>query len=389
MKLTMEAFKEIKKTCDSFKGLENLLGEEKYREIVSMADDLRIGAEKAITAIETVDEMRRSLKKAGYSDAWYDTLLDCGKIEGLVTFDMPKFFDNNFNREKVCMEGFYDSIVRWIQQAWEFLKKLFVGISNLIHWLAKMMGVTAEQGAKNTEALNKVYNALVKFMLRKHPIELQEMYDSQFICNQLVNVQKLISIFMSGDKLNRVFLNDGTDQVNGDEAKKLFQMKLKTEIDMLQIDYRDPNTTGFTLKYNPSKTKYIYFYNETNGKFPQTNVLIHTIEEFDNLVQDVTEGLLFQLMQQTSSQLDELNRQLTAQRDKMQNIVNAIKTNNAQPPDPNLYTEAQCRVIQCNCALGIVSDMLKYMKEVNHAWFVNKTLVDTVFKTAKDTRNQP
>lgn len=383
----MEAFKEIKKTCDSFKGLEGLLAKEEYEAIMEQARVLDAEIIKATQIIETVEGFKTSLKQAGYSDAWWDSLLDSGKMEGIVNIDMPKFFDNNFNREKVCMEGFVDTIVRWITVAVEKICKFIAWICDQIHRLVRVF-MNFEYEKRVTNAKIKQYRDKAEQILAGEPMQLDKWYDLEQLNGHVEALDKLIHIFIDNEKITQIFTLDNP-QINptGDQARKIFEEKLRTAVYEAGINGDDPEKNGFVIKYNPASRKFIFFLNDLGKKLKTEEKKIDNIQQFDELYNEVINGPISQNIVNISDSLTALERRLKERKDAMQQMVDQLKS--SPNADQQQLAVAQVSVAMCEIVLSIQVGAMTYLNNVvSAAWLRDKRLIDAVLDHVKVTTVQ-
>jgi len=202
MNLTIQSLNKIEDNCKEARKFKALLDAEDQRNLL---DDIR-AIENNLDAVTDLAETARaaveSLESLGYSDAWFNTVAADGKLEGLISFDMPKFFDNKVNRGKACMEGFIDGLKKFIMAAADFIIKLVKKLLSLFGIIIDVVAGDMTWDQKFKQWLNQLEihcdRVLMEGFFRDHNISVY-LYDLSSVPKMYENAAKIIDIIYSGN----------------------------------------------------------------------------------------------------------------------------------------------------------------------------------------------
>lgn len=355
--------------------------------------DINAQATSAIRLIDRLQDAMESLKVAGYSDVWYDTVFS-SDLKAIVEIDMPKFLDNPVNRGKACMEGFLDTIKDWIVKAARILIKIIENISKFISWINQKI----KEFVNNDRSFMQTIDATLKDVRNKLTegalgISIENYYDLDAIKTMVENTSSLIGILCpqnaTGESIN-LLSTKGTGDKSAEEIKKMFFDKLSAEIKACSRVFGTDISTGFVVQFDTATDKFVKFFGaDGKDKFKTLNVDLSNIDDFRTVAQNMVSGFGMALAK-TNTAITFANKALAMRKSDFEKIVSSYNyqlSPNASAEDIALKekfaNEAKAGVILSTCGLNIIGDATKFTVSTFNAYLANKKLLLAVLKAIK------
>lgn len=361
MKLTMEACSQIQATCESLTKLNNIVSHEEFNDIMSEVNDINRSITAAMGTIASVETMRDSLLKCGYSDEWFDQIREFHpNFEALVQLDMQKFFSGMDARKEVCLEGFADAIKRWIKNVWEFIKALFKKILAGIEWFLNEIGRNEHKSNSIfMEAFRRCESKMTDYFGIKE-WQLENFYDIKQIMDQVSNVGFLASVFYRGSKdstmINNPFFGQAMHVEDGKDPKIAFANALKSELDARRIPYANIRECGFEFnRYISGDGKILHFIGmDGSTDFNKDTIKIESLDTFRAIFNNIRDWN--NMSKSIIDSLTDCKSVLISDYSKLNKEIKDINS----ATNPGDYRDTQMKMTFVGSALTIISDSLAF-----------------------------
>lgn len=296
MNLTIQSLNKAKECCQEYLKLEDVLEKSNQLEMVSDLKMTLVSIDQTLTLLDRVTSVRGTLETYGYSDEWFDTVSINGRIAGLVDIEVPKFFDNNVNRGKACMEGMIDSIKNFIVKICDFIMGVIRKILGFFNITVSILSDDSKMEDRIKQACDdfarKVGEAEAMKYLQTHPFKIEKWYDGEQLKRMMENTIKLLDIIVPGTDFNglRRGLLDANDYSGTDtpSIRSEYYAKLVASLTSATVQVNDPDTVGF-VPINQSDVQSMVMFVGTDKKdfeFKSYEVTIGDWRDFKNLVSD-------------------------------------------------------------------------------------------------------
>lgn len=373
MNLTLQSLNKIKEDSSN-KAIEDLLVAADRYDLVEGMHFINSQVNTTISVISNLNEAKAQLESMGYSDEWFNELMSNESFKTVLELDMPKFFDNNDNRQKACMEGFIDSLKNWIKKAIKFILDFANKLVEFWRRIKSIMDGEAEDGnkslltrlceAKGAEALKKWFEA--------HGVKLEGYYDVkayyQIVDNVIALVETLMPCLENPFSENLVPDNIQVRTTNVDTyaVRKEFIERLRSELKQRGRGCSNIDKDGFVLNADPAGINFIELMGVKSGKeFKKSSI---TIDVYEQLL-EVVGGPL----KDFAVAVDHLDRMLTSTATKLRALRDTYKQLEADiDNDTNLSTEeynrqmnrCQCHIHATTIAESMISKLMTFYGKV-------------------------
>ncbi len=257
MHLTLNSLKSIKNECDRFDSLEGLESAELRNELSNYTALVRQSVDSALEHLETIEQMKASLLKCGYSDEWFDIVNEMG-FKTNITLDLQSFLSTKGDRMNACMEGFAESAIAWLKKIGQiilsFINVVRQAISKAAQWLNprkydemhKKIDKHFEDIEKHFDDLDRqktvqdfYKNATSTKQLGYFNIPVKGWYDLECLEKHVPIVTEVLQTVI-------LVLKQGPYLENVDGATQIFE-KLRATLQSKRIEIDRPDMTGFRL----------------------------------------------------------------------------------------------------------------------------------------------
>lgn len=379
MKLMMKAFEDAHATCEGLQQLRELASQEEYGELMSEIMELDRAVCSAAETLNMLEEHRAALVKCGYSDEWFDQIREMKSIEGLVTFDMPKFFDNNANRQTVCLEGFAEAIKDWIKKIWEFLKRCFKAIYAAIEWFVKNFRNANAQSSKVLDQWRKAVDEVKDVYFQNNKITIEAYWDMDFVQKQLEQVNKFIEALYKDQKLNPIF---DAEMANIDprNAKKDFFDRLLQAVDAAGIDRSGSEGSAMFFRYDAGSSSVVKFLGvDINKEFPKEDLHLDEAQDLQVKIEILKNGW-DEKFEQALVIMTSFTQYLKQKQASYQQLIDGFDTLTG---DSAVLRQAQVGLIETNCMLVTVNGAIRFYQVLEAKLQNNRTKMVAALRAIK------
>ena len=390
MNLTLNALNKVKDTCGKLTALESLFAAENEMELFADIQNLTASVDSTMRLLDDLRDAMNYVKVNGYSDEWFDSINKDGALEGLVTFDMPKFFDGPAGRAQACMEGFLDTVKEWILKGLKFVLDL---LNKIMDWRFKIMKVFDSRTWKEKgEELDRKIGALcasnaAKAWFEAHSIKAEGFYDSYkmrlYVGNTIVLLQSIKPNLE--EPFNEDIISESISgiasltAVNTLNLRKEFIVRLQKTLNSKGIKYNNVKNDGMELKFDPSGSKYVKFIGlESGTDLPKKDVEFFSVEELQKAVgEEMT--VLNTLVDSMNSVGTDIYYALKKAQTQYSNEYNQLR----KDPQTAALTEERQRVLMISigltqCALAVVMQTQKFSDKCNAVCQYNQKILDAI-----------
>ena len=257
MHLTLNSLKNIKNECDRFDSLEGLESAELRNELSNYTALVRQSVDSALEHLETIEQMKASLLKCGYSDEWFDIVNEMG-FKTNVTLDLESFLSTKGDRMNACMEGFVESAIAWLKKIGQiimsFINVVRQAIAKAAQWLNprkyekdhKDIDEKFADIEKHFDDLDRQKTVQDYFkkatstkQLGYFNIPVKGWYDLEVLDKHVPIITEVLQSII-------LVLKQGPYLVNVDGATQIFE-KLRATLQSKRIEIDRPELTGFRL----------------------------------------------------------------------------------------------------------------------------------------------
>ena len=400
MNLTLNALNKVKDTCEQCSALESLFVAEGQSELLDSIQDLHVNVDATLRLLEELSDATEYLKVNGYSDDWFNSINKDGALEGLVTFNMPKFFDNQGKRTEACLEGFIDTIKEWCLKAIKFILGLLNKIMDWRFKVAKMFD-TKTWRMKGEELERKIgmicgKSDIAALWFQQHSIKADGFYDSaamQTYVNAAISLLEAIRPSLKTPfDTNIIGTVIGGIDINGAntlDIRKFFINNLQKTLNDKGVKYNDVKTDGFTLKFDPTGKQYVEFIGIKSGTdLPKKDIEFFSAEELQKAAGEEMAALNV-FIDKLSAVNSELYADLrSAERSYTRKYDDIRKMSNGTIDDEELKI-AQIQVALTQVAIALVTQVSKFTDKCNVVCAYNHKILQAIADDIAKSKPNP
>ena len=398
MNLTLNALNKVKDTCEKCTALESLFAAENEMELFADIQNLNASVDSTMRLLDDLQDAMKHLKVNGYSDEWFDSLNKDGALEGLVTFEMPKFFDGPAGRAQACQEGFIETIKEWIIKGLKFVLDL---LNKVMDWRFKIMKIFDNRTWKEkAEELDKKIGALcvseaARAWFEAHSIKAEGFYDSNkmrlYVGNTIVLLQAIKPNLE--EPFNEDIISSSVSglasltNVNTLNLRKEFIVRLQKTLNSKGVKYNNVKNDGMELKFDPTGSKYVKFIGlESGTDLPKKDVEFFSVEELQKAVGEEM-SILNVLVDSMNANSTDIYYALRKSQTQYSNEYNQLR----KDPQTAALTEERQKVLMISvgltqCALAVVMQTQKFIDKCNAVCQYNQKVLQAI---ADDIAKKP
>ena len=394
MNLTLQSLNKIKEDSSN-KAIEDLLVAADRYDLVEGMHFVNSQVNTAISVISNLNEAKAQLESMGYSDEWFNELMSNESFKTVLELDMPKFFDNNDNRQKACMEGFINTIASWVIKAIKFIVNLANSIIKAIEKIADFFSGNAIDSVKGiADTVGKMCNdEAVKAWFNEHGMKIAGYYDTSkyigMVDNVIALMEALIPCVQNPFDNNIIPTNRSVTSKNVDvyAVRKEFIARIVGDLGKRSRKCADIDKDGFVLKADPSGVNFIEMYGVKSGKeFRKSELTIDVIEDLKNVVDAPLKNF--------SIAIDHLSKMLGDTKSALHSLIGQYNQLEADiDNDTNLSTdeynakmnECQCHIAATQICESILCQITRFAIKVKHICRYNTILIQNSLKIVKPT----
>jgi len=389
MHLTIKSLNKANEVCQEYLKFEDAIIAESGRELVEDIHGIQASIASTIELYNQVDDMRKSLESVGYSDEWFDTIAANGQLEGIVDFNMPKFFDNPVNRGKACMEGFVDGLKKFIMAICNFIMNAIRKIMSAFDFVIKMFASndTAEMKLKGMlQTAEKVFSsAVIEKWLQENPISISGWYPPEQIIKMYDGVNKLLKIVVPGTDFNglRAGILDANEYQGRDstEINKEYFANLATGVASAGMQPNDPSL-GFVLEHQVGTSSFVKFFgSDPNYKMQEVQRSITGQAELKTMLEQEISNLK-RASQDLCNNVIALKKAMTMRAKTSHDIM--VHLNTAYPDPDMMLHNLRDSVITSN-SLSIVAGAVNFIFHINNYRMANVKAAEAVVKLVNES----
>ena len=397
MNLTLNALNKAKDTCEQCESYKALFEAEEQSELLVDIQNLHVTIDTTLRVLTALNDEMHALEVNGYSDEWFDSLNKDGALEGLINFDMPKFFDGPAGRAKACQEGFIDTIKDWIIKAIKFIRDI---VQKIITWRMKAAQWFSDHFMKEkTENLSKQMNevctkneAQTKQFFESNVINIDNYYDVAAIKKYIEAMMTLVGaikpvmdepfkldLIQTGNFRSEVLSTADTSEVRRTFIE-LLQNKLKSE----NLMFNDVKKDGFVLKFDSTGKNYLEFIGQKNGtSFPTKSVTFTTAETMQKVIDEEVTSLQLAVDQMCSVHVDIYNALLNTDNKYKGELKDLMDKSKNTDISAAAFKSTQINIAVTQCALVVATQVGKFIDACNAAARANLNLLEQTLEIVR------
>ena len=378
MNLTLNALNKVKDTCGKLTALESLFAAENEMELFADIQSLNAQLSTTYRLMDEVTDALKYLKVNGYSDEWFDSINKDGSLEGLVSFDMPKFFDGPAGRAQACQEGFFETLRNWVMAALKFI----ASIANKIYdFFMKICEFFDERSWTDSirkridQFEKKVANDKVVEYLNQRSYRFEGYYDTNSITTYVNNIKALVDAVIPAIEMDDAFVSSvatSPDRIDTQAVRAAVISNLQKALNDKGIPF-DNISSGFVLRHDPMGTNFVDIIGVRSGtEFQKTTKDVTGVDGLREMMADAVAkfSLMANALRNSLAATLKALKASKAKADKAIRDINAQK--NGTPEDLRDYT-MDSQAAQCGISIlipvGKFCHILKAVRNYNESLF--------------------
>ena len=371
MNLTIQSLNQAREACERYLDFEDVLASEERYDLIDNLRSTMTCIDNTLNLTSNVLEMKASLETNGYSEEWFESVAKNSRLEGVVSFDMPKFFDNPTNRGKACMEGFLDSIKNFIVKICDFIMDVIRKVLKFFGITIGVMGDDSEVEVRLKEFLKLMQRTISEAQIDKYlqlrgGLRITKLFNTQNICIMFDNVYNLLGIVLPGTDFNKQrsgildaneYEGRDTPSIRNEYFEKLQMLCLAAGLKVNDI------RTGFILaKDNPGTSSLVKFaMSDIPVEEPQsTERDIKCFRDLQNLV-EFESNTISAASKRLYERHKSMKEFLTKRVEYTQAVYNKAKNRPQDMNDPDILNFFLREFTANSCSLNIVCSAQRFL----------------------------